>query len=102
MGQLDRLDDAIATASAQLDSYLAEFGMAVVGGQIVAQKPGMVTIGYEYELHVAVVLKHLEQLRKLEKTRAEIAASVPRGDDHSDVDRWLGSVAGETGRDADD
>ena len=98
LSQLDRMDDTIALAVTQLDAYLGQHGLSVSGGQVVSLSRSGQGQSVTHELHVSIVLRHLDQLQKLERARAKVAAALgPVSGEFSDVDRWLGCLA-----DADD
>ncbi len=90
-GGLDRMRSACALAAAQLNGYLREHGLAVVGGQVVARDGHG---GGSIDLHVNVVLRHLEKIAKLERVLAELQALAVAREDHADVDRWLAALVG--------
>lgn len=95
-GPLGRIDDGIALASAQLAAYLREFGLKILGGQIVRESTGDNITSYSHELHVSVVLKHIDALRRLEHSRAKVQLALGGGaSEHGDVDQWLEGLAGK-------
>jgi len=102
------MSDAIALAIAQLDTYLERYGLVVEGGQVFEQSKSMrtdrgggksITTASKSELHLSVVLKHLDKIRVLEKSRAELVALERAPGTHSDVDAWLSHLTDEPGTD---
>ena len=88
---VDRMEDLVAFAHAQLDAYLAKHSLAVEGGQLVSKTSGAVDSD-TWELHVRIIHAHVETIRKAEKDLAAIrdaGGGGGEGDATEDYVSWI-------------
>jgi hypothetical protein len=79
--------------------YLVENGLALSGGQTVSTGESDTTRSQTIELHTQIVLKHLQRIASLERTRAALLALAPPDEaDEETYDAWIAAKRSDPSR----